>query len=86
MRNYALFTAESHAMSRTPVDRVKALVKNWMSRRKVRRLAELDDFILRDIGISRDEIDRLSYLSLDTDPATELIRLRRRGGASFWSI
>jgi uncharacterized protein YjiS (DUF1127 family) len=56
---------------------------NWRRRRKLARLAELDDRILADIGIERDEIDEAVRLSLSLNPLHELdrrARLRRTRG------
>jgi uncharacterized protein YjiS (DUF1127 family) len=86
MRNYALFRAENEQIANAGAGRLVRMWRNWKARQRVRQLAELDDVILRDIGIARHEIDRLGYLSLDRDPAAELARARKRASSTFWSI
>jgi uncharacterized protein YjiS (DUF1127 family) len=50
-------------------------------RRKFKRLLDLDDHMLDDIGVTRSEVDYAARLPLSTDAATELRRIslaRRR--------
>lgn len=50
-------------------------------RRKLKRLADLDDHMLQDVGVTRGEIEVATSLPLSTDAATELRRMsleRRR--------
>ena len=86
MRNYALFRAENEQMANVGTGRLVRMWRNWKSRQRVRQLTELDDVILQDIGITRYEIDRVRYLSLDHDPAAELARVRQRARSTFWKI
>jgi len=56
---------------------------NWRRRRRLVRLADLDDRILYDIGIEREEINEALRLPLDLNPLYELdrrARLRRSRG------
>ena len=58
------------------------LIANWQARRGVAQLVELDDFMLRDIGLSRHELAGLNHLPLHqnaTHVLEELARLRRQG-------
>ena len=48
------------------------LLNNWLVRRKVRALADNDDVILDDIGITRDEIDWARKLPLTVNAAIAL--------------
>jgi uncharacterized protein YjiS (DUF1127 family) len=86
MRNYALFRAQNEQMAIVGAGRLVRMWRNWKARQRVRQLTELDDVILRDIGITRDEIDRVRHLSLDNDPAAELARVRQRDRSTFWKI
>ena len=56
---------------------------NWRRRRRLLRLSDLDDHILYDIGIEREEINEALQLPLDLNPLYELdrrARLRRTRG------
>lgn len=48
------------------------LFRNWRTRSKVRALHDLDDRMLADIGVRRDEIIWASYLPLTANAALEL--------------
>ncbi|WP_169542854.1 DUF1127 domain-containing protein [Sneathiella aquimaris] len=50
---------------------------NRASQKTFSLLLEHDDYILRDIGINRNDIYRLRAQSFDYDPIVELQRLRR---------
>ena len=52
MRDYALHRAEAMEMA-GPGAWLRRLIGNWRARRAVARLDRLDDFLLRDIGVSR---------------------------------
>ena len=57
------------------------LIANWQARRGVASLIELDDHMLRDIGVSRGDVSRLKHLPLGQNAAQvleELARLRRQ--------
>ena len=48
--------------------------RNGTRRRTVRRLLDLDDAILHDIGVTRAEANRAAGLPLSVDPLAELYR------------
>ena len=48
------------------------LFRNWRARSKVRAMHDLDDRMLADIGVRRDEIIWASYLPLTVNAALEL--------------
>lgn len=78
MRDYALERAlnrdSAHAFPT-----LRRLFANWFRRRSLRRVEELDDHILRDIGVSRDDLRAALRMPLEVDPYQELQRrLRRR--------
>jgi uncharacterized protein YjiS (DUF1127 family) len=66
--------------------RAAALVRGLVRRRKFKRLQDLDDHILDDIGVTRHEVEIATRLPFTHDAATELRRMsneRRRTNASL---
>ncbi len=65
-------------------DWIKLHASRWRARRRVRDLLELDDRLLDDMGVTRDEVRWASYLPLSVDAVRELNRQSslRRGGAA----
>jgi len=62
MRDYALNQAVFRGEIGSPI--LARLWRNWLARAEVRRLEDLDDHILSDIGVTRDEIRWVgTYLS-----------------------
>lgn len=61
------------------------LFRNWRARSKVRAMHDLDDRMLADIGVRRDEIIWASYLPLTANAALELenAAFRRRKKRRF---
>jgi uncharacterized protein YjiS (DUF1127 family) len=57
---------------------VAELFRRWLARRRLKELAELDDALLRDIGISRGDLYWAQRMSLRKDPLQELSRVARR--------
>ncbi len=58
------------------------LIANWQARRGVASLAVLDDHLLRDIGVSRTDVEKLKHLPLQQNAVQvleELAKLRLRG-------
>ena len=78
MRDYVLTEARSRdAAHAFPM--LRRLFANWFRRRRLRRVEELDDHILRDIGVGRDDLRAALRMPLGVDPYQELQRrLRRR--------
>lgn len=76
MRDYVLWEAQSRqAYGRlTAVVRV---IRNWRHRKDLKKLRAMDDYLLRDIGVTRDELERLSRLPLTADVQWERERLAR---------
>jgi uncharacterized protein YjiS (DUF1127 family) len=75
MREYIL----EQAHCRQPYGRFTTLVrmvKNWRNRRQLRRLASLDDYLLKDIGLSREELNAMARHPLTLDVQWEADRLR----------
>ena len=66
-----------HDLSSRLVDRVR----QFRRRRHFKRLLDLDDQMLKDIGVTRGEVDIAARLPMSVDAATELRRMsleRRR--------
>lgn len=85
MRDYIL--TESIARDSTfAFPKLRRVVRNWVFKRTLKTLQQLDDHMLLDIGLARDELRHLAALPLDVDLMAELIRLRdlraRHAGAS----
>lgn len=71
MREYALHHAESFGEYGV-ASIFGRLVRNWRARRAVRRLADLDDYMLRDIGATRGDISWAAGLPLTVNAALAL--------------
>jgi uncharacterized protein YjiS (DUF1127 family) len=66
MRDYALHQAHSRLAYGRLTGLVR-LVKNWKQRNDVKRMLAMDDYMLRDIGVSRGELQQLARRSLRDD-------------------
>lgn len=76
MRNYVLWEAQSREAHGRLTAVVRA-IRNWRQRKDLKKLRAMDDHMLRDIGITRDEISRLTRLPLTADVEWERDRLER---------
>ena len=85
MRDYILTEAIARD-STFAFPKLRRVVRNWVFKRTLKALQQLDDHMLHDIGLARDELRHLTALPLDVDLMAELIRLRdlraRHAGAS----
>lgn len=82
MRNTQALTTASGFEFGAPLQWLRSRLHNWRIRRKVHSLAEMDDRILQDIGITREDIYWASRLPLTENAAFEMdriARLRRSG-------
>jgi uncharacterized protein YjiS (DUF1127 family) len=76
MREYMMHEAES--LSETfAFATLRRIVLNWWKRRSLRKLSDLDDYLLADIGISRDELEEVLRMPLTLDPSWECVRRSR---------
>jgi len=75
MREYVANEARSR-LSTFSFSTLRQLVRNWRSRKQLRKLHGLDDYQLKDIGLTRGQLRRLSGLPLSVDPIWEAERLR----------
>jgi uncharacterized protein YjiS (DUF1127 family) len=76
MREYMIHQAES--LSGTyAFATLRRIVLNWWNRRALRRLRGLDDYLLADIGITRDDLEEVLRMPLTLDPSWECVRRSR---------
>ena len=75
MRDYILTESISRD-STFAFPKLRRVVRNWVFKRTLKTLQQLDDHMLLDIGLARDELRHLAALPLDVDLLAELIRLR----------
>jgi uncharacterized protein YjiS (DUF1127 family) len=79
MRDYAL----NQALSRGEYGIVyflRRVTRNWKAKRRIASLGNFDDYMLRDIGVTRDEVQWAAGLPLTVNAAVALEEraLRRR--------
>ena len=75
MRDYILTQAETADRTFT-FPALNRIVANWRKRRQLRQLEQLDDHLLMDIGLTRDELIRVQCSPLSMDPVTELLSVK----------
>ncbi len=71
MRDYAL-TRATAAEATGAASFISRLIRNWRARRAVTSLESFDDYMLRDIGVTRAEVEWASGLPLSHNAALEL--------------
>ena len=71
MRDYALTRAQS-AEAAGSASLISRVIGRWRARRAVARLADYDDHMLRDIGITRAEVNWAASLPLTVNAALAL--------------
>ena len=77
MRYYAITLAENMDAAHG-ASFLSRLFRNWRSRRRLARLRDLDDHLLADIGVRREEVDRALALPLTVNSSEALQRKARR--------
>jgi uncharacterized protein YjiS (DUF1127 family) len=75
MREYVSSEARSR-LSTFSFSTLRQLVRNWRCKRQLRKLHKLDDYQLKDIGLTRSQLRQISGLPLSVDPIWEADRLR----------
>jgi len=75
MRDYVLNEARSRSGT-FAFPWLNRVVKNWLARRTLRKLAQFDDYMLSDIGLTRDDLRHGLSLPHDADLMGELDRVR----------
>ena len=76
MREYTLTQAQSNDRTHA-FPALRRIVTNWRKRRSLRRLEDLDDHMLMDIGVTRADLVFAQKLPLDVDPIGEVARHAR---------
>jgi uncharacterized protein YjiS (DUF1127 family) len=82
MREYAL-NQSSQEFYGSLFGNLRRSFSNWRKRQILKEVHELDDYILKDIGLERSEVADILHLSLHYDPVVELHRraeVRRKLG------
>jgi uncharacterized protein YjiS (DUF1127 family) len=77
MRDYVLTQAQSR-QSYGALTLVARLFRNWKHHRDLEKLLKLDDYLLKDMGLTRDVIIHLSKLPLTVDVDWERERVLRQ--------
>jgi uncharacterized protein YjiS (DUF1127 family) len=85
MREYALNQAISRGEYGV-VSFARRILRNWQAKRRIVALGDFDDYILADIGITRDEVQWAAGLPLTVNAAVALeeraFRRRKNGGSN----
>ena len=55
---------------------IRRVIRNWQARRKLRSLQAFDDYMLADIGLTRDDLHYGLRLSSRADVVAEMNRIR----------
>ena len=75
MREYVAHEARSR-LSTFSFSTLRQLVRNWRCRKQLLKLHGLDDYQLKDLGLTRSQLRHISGLPLSVDPIWEAERLR----------
>ena len=75
MREYIFNEARSR-LSTYRFSSLRQLVRNWRSKQQLLKLHMLEDYQLKDIGLTRGQLRHISGLPLSVDPVWEVDRLR----------
>jgi uncharacterized protein YjiS (DUF1127 family) len=62
----------SFLKSWSPINYVSHFIHNLQSRHEAQNLAQRDDHILSDIGISRDDVENAAHMAITKDAMAEL--------------
>jgi uncharacterized protein YjiS (DUF1127 family) len=73
MRDYVLNQADGQFYG-SLFGNLRRYIHNWTRRRMLKSVQELDDYLLQDIGLTRDAVESVLDLPLVYDPVTELHR------------
>jgi uncharacterized protein YjiS (DUF1127 family) len=85
MTDHTLPRATSLGVAET-VSRLRQLASHWLKRRRLYQLQQLDDHMLNDIGLLREEVNASLQQPLSIDPIWDLnqrARTRRICGPRF---
>ena len=70
MRDYALTLA--NGFEQASGNLVSRLWTNWKARREISHLSQFDDYMLRDIGVSREDVNWAADLPISVNPGVAL--------------
>lgn len=76
MTDHSLPRAESLGVADV-VSGARQVASHWLKRRRLYRLQQLDDHLLNDIGILREEVNAALQQPLSVDPVRDLNRRAR---------
>jgi uncharacterized protein YjiS (DUF1127 family) len=76
MRDYILSQAQSR-QTHGLVATAKRVVRNWKHQRELKKLSKLDDYLLKDLGLTRGLVQHLLALPLTVDVDWEQERVLR---------
>ena len=77
MRDYVFHQALSRD-SAFVFPKLRRLIRSWLAKRNLKRLEQLDDYMLNDIGLGREDLRHALRLPYDIDPIDEMSRLREQ--------
>ena len=77
MRDYALTMAQAQEATGS-ASILGQLIRNWRARRAVARLDRLDEHMLRDIGVTREDVRWAAGLPLTVNAALAMDERARR--------
>ena len=75
MRDFVLHQAEFRDRTFS-FPRLRRILRSWLAKRQLRKLSGLDDYLLNDIGLTRDDLRHGLKLPYDVDPITEMTAIR----------
>jgi uncharacterized protein YjiS (DUF1127 family) len=78
MKDYAFHQAQVSG-SLPGAGLLENLIRNWLARKAVRRMESFDDHLLRDIGLTRDDVHWAAGLPLSQNAALSLDERTRLG-------
>ena len=89
MRNAASFIASQSNYASAGIlpafgQQLRSAVRAWHSRRKLRSLLDLDDHMLADVGVKREDVKWALDLPFSHDPGLELHRRALRNRVQGW--
>ena len=63
---------------------IRNAFRAWQNRRRLSKLKDLDDHLLADVGLTRDDLDWALHLPFAVNPVIELQRRARHGRHYGW--
>jgi uncharacterized protein YjiS (DUF1127 family) len=85
MRDFVLNEADQHFYGSFS-GKLRLYVQNWLKRQMLRQIHELDDYLIKDLGLERWEIADVLELPLVFDPILELHRRSRAKAVRFANL